>query len=345
MKNVTLREVANEAGVSMMSVSKALNNKEGLSKETRKRILEVASRLGYRQNQVASSLRTGETRTIGVVLSDSAESVVARILRGIQDEARINNYSIITTNTDKQPELEYEAILSLIEKRIDGIILVAPKCYTEERINWIKGFGIATVIAMRHGENGENAADAVLNDNFNGGYEIVIHLLNKGCRRLAFLRLKNSLSSRERCKGCESALREFKLDWNDFTSLEVEPSVEAGMEAAKKLLKQPVRPDAIVCGCDTVAIGVIEVLHAAKVKIPKEVCVTGYDGIEFCAYLKTPLTTMVQPFYEIGTNSVQVLLDRINYPNSPMREIILKSKLVARESTGCVPDTFDSACK
>ena len=105
MKNVTLKEVAKEAGVSVMSVSKALNNKEGLSDETRRRILEIAAQMNYSQNQVACSLRTGATRTIGVVLSDSAESVVARVLRGIQDEARRNGYSVIITNTDKQPEL------------------------------------------------------------------------------------------------------------------------------------------------------------------------------------------------------------------------------------------------
>ena len=127
MKNVTLKEVAKEAGVSVMSVSKALNNKEGLSDETRRRILEIAAQMNYSQNQVACSLRTGATRTIGVVLSDSAESVVARVLRGIQDEARRNGYSVIITNTDKQPELEYDAIQSLIDKRIDGLILVAPE--------------------------------------------------------------------------------------------------------------------------------------------------------------------------------------------------------------------------
>ena len=192
MKNVTLKEVAKEAGVSVMSVSKALNNKEGLSDETRRRILEIAAQMNYSQNQVACSLRTGATRTIGVVLSDSAESVVARVLRGIQDEARRNGYSVIITNTDKQPELEYDAIQSLIDKRIDGLILVAPKCYTEERLMWIQGFGIPTVIAMRHGERGQNTADAVLNNNYDGGYEVVSHLLAQGCRRPVFLHLQDS---------------------------------------------------------------------------------------------------------------------------------------------------------
>lgn len=158
MKNVTLKEVAKEAGVSVMSVSKALNNKEGLSDETRRRILEIAAPDELQPEPGGLQSAHRGDRTIGVVLSDSAESVVARVLRGIQDEARRNGYSVIITNTDKQPELEYDAIQSLIDKRIDGLILVAPKCYTEERLMWIQGFGIPTVIAMRHGERGQNTA-------------------------------------------------------------------------------------------------------------------------------------------------------------------------------------------
>ena len=283
MKNVTLKEVAKEAGVSVMSVSKALNNKEGLSDETRRRILEIAAQMNYSQNQVACSLRTGATRTIGVVLSDSAESVVARVLRGIQDEARRNGYSVIITNTDKQPELEYDAIQSLIDKRIDGLILVAPKCYTEERLMWIQGFGIPTVIAMRHGERGQNTADAVLNNNYDGGYEVVSHLLAQGCRRPVFLHLQDSRSSRERSDGYASALREYGLSLESFPNFEVEVSVEAGLAAVREILALPVLPDAIVCGCDTVAIGVIEALHAAHIRIPEQIRVTGYDGIEFGA--------------------------------------------------------------
>ena len=334
MKNVTLKQVAKEAGVSVISVSKALNNKEGLSDETRRRILEIAAQMNYSQNQVACSLRTGATRTIGVVLSDSAESVVARVLRGIQDEARRNGYSVIITNTDKQPELEYDAIQSLIDKRIDGLILVAPKCYTEERLMWIQGFGIPTVIAMRHGERGQNTADAVLNNNYDGGYEVVSHLLAQGCRRPVFLHLQDSRSSRERSDGYASALREYGLSLESFPNFEVEVSVEAGLAAVREILALPVLPDAIVCGCDTVAIGVIEALHAAHIRIPEQIRVTGYDGIEFGAYLKTPLTTIAQPLYEIGMTSAQLLVERIKKPASPAREILLQSKLVVRESTG-----------
>ena len=334
MKNVTLKEVAKEAGVSVMSVSKALNNKEGLSDETRRRILEIAAQMNYSQNQVACSLRTGATRTIGVVLSDSAESVVARVLRGIQDEARRNGYSVIITNTDKQPELEYDAIQSLIDKRIDGLILVAPKCYTEERLMWIQGFGIPTVIAMRHGERGQNTADAVLNNNYDGGYEVVSHLLAQGCRRPVFLHLQDSRSSRERSDGYASALREYGLSLESFPQLrgrgqrgsgpcrgagDPRPAGSARRDRLRLRYGRHRRHRGAAC---------------RAIRIPEQIRVTGYDGIEFGAYLKTPLTTIAQPLYEIGMTSAQLLVERIKKPASPAREILLQSKLVVRESTG-----------
>ena len=199
---------------------------------------------------------------------------------------------------------------------------------------WVQGFGIPTVLAMRHGERGQNTADAVLNNNYDGGYEVVSHLLAQGCRRPVFLHLQDSRSSRERSDGYASALREYGLSLESFPNFEVEVSVEAGLAAVREILALPVLPDAIVCGCDTVAIGVIEALHAAHIRIPEQIRVTGYDGIEFGAYLKTPLTTIAQPLYEIGMTSAQLLVERIKKPASPAREILLQSKLVVRESTG-----------
>ena len=149
-----------------------------------------------------------------------------------------------------------------------------------------------------------------------------------------FLHLQDSRSSRERSDGYASALREYGLSLESFPNFEVEVSVEAGLVAVREILALPVLPDAIVCGCDTVAIGVIEALHAAHIRIPEQIRVTGYDGIEFGAYLKTPLTTIAQPLYEIGMTSAQLLVERIKKPASPAREILLQSKLVVRESTG-----------
>lgn len=331
MKNATLKDIAKAAGVSAMSVSKALNNKPGISEETRKRILRVAEELHYTQNMVAKSLRTEETMTIGVVLSDSSEMVTSRILWGIHDMAKEHHYSVIIANTDRSEETEKEAVETLINKRIDGLIMVAPIRNSTDYMTWLQNFGIPLVLLMR--QNQKQSVDTVINDNFLGGYQIVEHLTRQKCRNFAFLPLLNSQSGTERIAGYSQALRQLKIDYDDCPALLTAPFINDGYQNMKKLLESGVNFDALVCGCDTIAIGAMSALLEAGISIPKDVCVTGYDGIELASYLMVPLTTIVQPLYEMGQQGTEILLDRIKYPSIPVRKIILKSELLVQGST------------
>ena len=132
MPKPTLKDIAQAAGVSAMTVSKALNGKPGVSEERRKEIRDIAERMNYAPNLIAKSLRVDETKTIGVVLSDTSEMVLSKVLRGIQDGATNHGYSVIIANTDHQPERELQAIRTLLSKQIDGLILVAPTLCTDE---------------------------------------------------------------------------------------------------------------------------------------------------------------------------------------------------------------------
>ena len=331
MKNATLKDIAKAAGVSAMSVSKALNNKQGISEETRKRILKAAEELHYTQNMVAKSLRTEETLTIGVVLSDSSEMVTSRILRGISDMAKENHYSVIIANTDHSEETEKQAVETLINKRIDGLIMVAPIGNSTDYMNWLENFRIPLVLLMRHSQH--QSVDTVINDNFLGGYLLVEHLAQQKCRSFAFLPLVNSQAGRERIAGYSQALGQLKIDFETCPTVYVPPFIDDGYLGAKKLLESGARFDALVCGCDTIAIGAMSALLEAGVSIPKDVCVTGYDGIELTSYLMVPLTTMVQPLYKMGRQGTEILLDRIKYPSIPVRKIILKSELLVQRST------------
>ncbi len=332
MKRVTIKDVAREAGVSAMSVSKALNHKPGLSEETRRRILETAHKLNYSQNMIAKSLRVEETRTIGVVLSDSSEMVLSKILRGIQDAATKEDYSIIIANTDHQVELEKKSVRTLANKRIDGLIMVAPLCYSADDIDWLGHFGMPVVLLMR--QNDKKQIDTVINDNFLGGYRITEHLIKCGCKEPAFLTLTQaSQSGMERLSGCMQALKDYKLELDADKVLYTPPFINDGYANAKKLLAGGKKFDGVVCGCDTIAIGAMEALREAGMKIPQDVRVTGYDDIELAGYLRTALTTMKQPLYEIGRQGLEILLDRIKYQDIPVRKIVIKSELIVREST------------
>ena len=331
MPKPTLKDIAQAAGVSAMTVSKALNGKPGVSEDRRKEICDIAERMNYAPNLIAKSLRVDETKTIGVVLSDTSEMVISKVLRGIQDGATNHGYSIIIANTDHQPERELQSIRTLLSKQIDGLILVAPTIYTNGHIAFLKSFGIPFIFLMRKNDHSE--IDTVINDNYLGGYQSIAHLVSEGCRSFQILSLSNSQSSQEREKGYWQAFSDFKISASPKQFHAVTPFVEAGYNAAKQLLAQGVRFDALVCGCDTVAIGAMDALLEAGVKIPSSVRLIGYDGIDLARYLRIPLSTIAQPLYTIGLNGIEILLDRIRFPQMPVRKLVLKSELVVRRST------------
>lgn len=331
MRKATLKDIATATGVSAMTVSKALNNKGGVSPATRQRILEVAKELHYSQNLVAKSLRVDETKTLGVVLSDSSEMVTSRILRGIQDVSSANGFSVITVNTDHKPDAEHTAIQTLISKRIDGLLLVAPTLNSDEDMEWLRNLGVPFTMLMR--QNPEAMVDTVINDNYLGGYQSVEHLVQQGCQTFFFLMIENSISSQERLRGYKQALNDFRIDEKKCKFVSAAPSPEAGFNAIIQSLEHIRDYDAVVCGCDIMAMGAMEALLDAGIQIPKDICLIGYDGIEPCRYLRVPLTTVAQPLYQIGAQGTDVLLDRIKYPDTAVRKMVLKSELIVRQST------------
>lgn len=331
MRVCTVKDVAKKAGVSAMTVSRVLNHTGSVSEATRQKVLDAASELHYYGNSVARSLRVNETKTIGVVLSDSSEMVLSTVLRSIQDIVGLQGYTVITANTDRRKEMEHFAIETLMQKHIDGLILVAPLCFDRETTDWLKRLGVPFVMLMRSCE--DDTVDTVMNDNFRGGYTVGKYLCETGSRRFLFLPLQDSLSSRVRLEGFYEAMDQQGIAHEDSMVREVNQDPETGYETISELLGSIPRYDAVVCGCDTVAMGVMRALVDGGVRIPEDVRVIGYDGIEFAKYMVVPLSTIAQPFYQIGSTGAQVLLDRIREPEGPARRIMYEGELVIRRST------------
>ena len=331
MKACTLKDIAKEAGVSAMTVSKVMNGKGGVSEETRKRIREVASRMNYTRNTVALSLRDGATMSLGVVLSDSSELVISKVLRGIQDTAAAAGYSIITANTDHSPERERKAIETLISKRIDGLILVAPLCYSAEDIGWLRERNVPFVLLMRRSQ--DDGVDAVINDNYAGGVMTVEHLLSQGCRSFYFLPIEGSETAKERMRGWKKALADHDISEENTACCETLQYLESGYKTVKEHRDQILKYDALVCGCDTMAVGAMSALLDDGVRIPDDIRIIGYDGIDFCNYAAVPMSTVEQPLYEIGVEGVNAMLHRLHHPEEPAATKVLKCVLNARRST------------
>lgn len=331
MKKATLKDIAAQAGVSAMTVSKALNNQRGVSEATRLRIQKIAKQMNYSQNLVAKGLRISETRTIGVVLSDSSEMATTLVLRGIQETAAASDYNIIISTTHHDQEEERKAVETLISKRIDGLLLVAPLCHRQSDVDWLRGMGVPFVFLMRQSADPE--VSTVVNDNFLGGYQSVEHLVQRGCRSFFFILIEGSISCQERLNGYKRAMENSGIAEADCRFVTADPFFEAGRQAIAPYLGEIKGYDALVCGCDTIAIGAMDALQEAGVRVPEDLLAIGYDGLEIDRYLRTPLSTIAQPFRQIGAEGMQILLDRIKYPDIMARKLILKSELIVRQST------------
>ena len=328
----TLKDIAEAAGVSAMTVSRAINNKPGISEETRQRVLKAVQETGYVPNFSAKSLRMRESRTLGVVLSDSSAMVTSKVLRAVEDTCAEQGYSVIVANTDHNVEREREAVRTLFSKQIDGLLLVAPLAYECEDIEAIRKYDKPFVLLMR--KNDSLDLDSVINDNYLGGGQIIEHLLEEGCSRFQFLLIENSQSSFERREGCLRALSACGLSESDCRFAYTAPQIEAAESAMRGILESgDLNFDAVVCGCDVQAIGAMSALLDAGIRIPQDVCLTGYDGVDLARYLRVPLTTVNQPLYDIGRQGTEILLERIKYPDMPVRKIVLKSELSRRESS------------
>jgi len=264
-KNATIKDIAQEVGLSVMAVSKALNNKPGLKAETRDRILQAARTLNYKPNTVARSLKLNNTKTIGVVASDSSSDILSKVVRGIEDAAEKEGYNIILCNTDSNADREKKNIEVLLNKRIDGLILVSSMLTGMENAGFFDNLGIPYIFAVRRSENPE--ADIVVNDNILGSYQIVSHLLKNGCSRIHFINMAiNSPSSIDRLLGYKKALEEKGVNFDPSIVYNVKPTIEDGYVAMRQIISKDCDVNAVFCGCDVVAVGAMEQLNGEQVE-------------------------------------------------------------------------------
>lgn len=328
-KKVTMRQVAELAGVSTMTVSKALADKPGISRKTKDLVIAAAKELNYLPNALAASFRTKRTNTIGVVMAEHLLDVFPPVFRGIEAAAAAHGYSTVLGNTAHASERDI--IHMLASNLVDGIIVNSPLRFGPEERELLDAAGIPYVLTMR--THPDDQVTTVQNNNYAGAYAMVEHLVKGGARRFLFLALEDRLTcGGERLRGWTDALTAHGINPKSQRVVTTPPGIESGRQAIRAQLEKERTWDAVVCGSDTQAIGAIEELVARGIAIPGEVKVTGYDGMPMSRHLRIPLTTIQQALYEIGKTSMQLLNDRIADPSLPAQQIQITGKLVVRES-------------
>ncbi len=329
---VTIKDIAKAGDFSVTAVSRALSGKDGVSEETRRKIKEIAMDLGYLPNAAARSLRTKSTKTIGVIVEDITKPYSGKMVKGIDDTAIAHGYNILMCNTNQDPEQEIRAIKLLLEKSVDGVVL-HPSQLTEKGIHMLQKSEIPFINVGRRFLNIKT--DYVIINNREGIKTIFNYLISKGCRNILFFNSPLfSSAAYDRMEGYKEALAANGLEYKEHMVKIVPSTFQAGYLAMGEILAQGITFDCALCGRDMIAVGVMEALLEHGFRIPDDVCLTGYDDLDFMIHLKVPLTTMRQPVYEMGMKAVEILIERIESKSqkSAFEEVILTPQLIVRNS-------------
>ncbi|MES0361786.1 MAG: LacI family DNA-binding transcriptional regulator [Anaerolineales bacterium] len=328
---VTMRDVAEHAGVSVTTVSHVVNNTRSVNPDTRSRVEEAMRVMGYQPNVVARSLRRGKTHTIGIILPDSANPYFAEVVRGIEDTSFSQGYSVILCNSDNDLDKERLYTNVLLEKQVDGIIFVAAGL-SGENIHQLQGRGIPLVLVDRRVP--EIEADYVLTDNQGGGRLATRHLIDHGHLVIACIAGPEGIKlSSDRIAGYRHALDEEGIPNQPELIIEGDFQFQSGYHAAQRLFEKRTAPTAIFACNDLMAIGVYRFAHEKGLRIPEQLSVVGFDDIRLAAYAHPPLTTIRQPKHTMGSAAAKLLLERMNQRDSAPRLEVLEPQLITREST------------
>ncbi|MBS7706835.1 LacI family DNA-binding transcriptional regulator [Chelatococcus asaccharovorans] len=327
-RSVTITDVASAAGVSPMTVSRVLNDRGGASAETRARVLEVAGALNYRPNSFAKNLRVDRSKVVGIVVPDIANPFFPEIIRGAELAARPAGYTLLTCNVVEDPEREEEVIGTLLERRVDGVILCSARLEEKRLLRAIEGHRAVVLI------------NRVLPRRIAGTIEIdyaaavealVEKLIAQGRRRFAFASgLSTSYGGQKRRSGLDRALARHGLGL--VTEVSSSPDLAGGSAVGRALLAHRGAIDALVCYNDLIAIGAMSVMKGEGIAVPEEIAVTGCDDIPVAAFVSPALTTLRVAKQDLGELAMRMLLDRIDGRNT-QHGILIEPDLMARGTT------------
>ena len=330
---VTMKDIANIAGISTTTVSKIINNKDNdISEATREKVKRIMKENNYVPNVMARSLVTKKTNTIGLVIPDIRNPFFPELARGAEDRANEEGYNIIFCNTDDVLAKEERYVNMLIEKMVDGIIFTASAKRTTGFTN-LQNTSIPIILLDRDidfvGVKGK-----ITVNNFQGAYDGVKHLISSGYKKIVFI--SGPLLSKpgvDRCEGFKKALNDHGIINDDPIILEGEYKSEWGYQAVKYLKQNNVKFDALFCGDDLIAIGAMKLLKEEGFNVPNDVGVVGFDDIYIASLVDPELTTVKQPNYEMGYQAVGMLISILKNNIPKNQEVILGTSLIIRKST------------
>lgn len=324
----TIIDIAASAGVSKSLVSLVMRGAQNVSLEKRQLVLATAAELGYRPNGVARALVQRRSMLLGVILSDLHNPFFAEVIDGVQAEAGANSYSTIMSVVDQREHAERRALDTLLELRIDGLILASPMLETSGIT--LASKEVPVVLVARRSRI--TSVDSVSNDDPTGAGLVVNHLADLGHRRIAHIDGGGGAGAAERRKGYERSMAKRGLE--DCVQIVAGSYTdEGGRQGIAALFDGPQRPTAVFVANDLAALGALSALDERGLRVPEDVSVVGYDNTALAAVSQIHLTTVDQPRPDMGRTAVKLLLERLTAKRDVARHVLIPPTLVIRGTT------------
>ena len=334
----TIRDIARLAGVSVATTSGVLNNKPTIKPALVERVRKAMEALDYHPDQVARSLRVRRTFTIGMVIADVTNPFFTDVIRGVEQKAQQNGYSVILCDANEDPNLERHYLGALSARRVDGVLLAPTSSALAEESRIHKRFPIVLIDRIPLGFSGA----AVITDNFDAAYEGTLHLIHLDHRRIAIITGQLNLSNGlDRLEGFRKALQQEHLALPDKYLQRGDFQTESGYRCGVELMRLPLPPTAIFSSNNKMTLGLMRALREMQIPCPEQVSVLGFDDFEWSAYFTPRLTAIAQPSHEMGRRAMQMLLQHLQTSNDAEHQceenfegvVKLKAELRVRDST------------
>jgi LacI family transcriptional regulator/LacI family repressor for deo operon, udp, cdd, tsx, nupC, and nupG len=334
---ITIKDIADKAGVAHSTVSRALHGHPAISPETTARVRQIAETLGYVPSAVARGLKTSRSNALGVIISRIDDPFFSEILQGIEDEAQVAGYSLFVAASQRDFERVQGIVQSMRERRVDGVIVCSGRLSAEHG-RQLQQIGIP-IIAIDN-QALEDHEYSITHDHLYGSCQLTQHLINLGHKKIGYLGNKRSgRTTQERLNGFRKSM--------ELAHYQILPKYiyqgsngqpEGGIEGANYYIGLQDIPSAIVCYNDMMAIGVLHKFQSSGFHIPEDCSIVGFDNISFSAFTNPPLTTFEQPKYEIGFEAARMMMSLLENGNTQTiehhpRHRVLRGRLIIRNST------------
>ena len=329
-----MADVAREAGGSLQTVSRAINDKNEISAQTKRKVLAVVERLGFRPSGIARSLATRRTASVGLVVPDITNPFFSEIARGVEDVAYAHAYNVFLCNSDEEIRREKAVLDSLLEKQVDGLVLFSSRLDQKELLDRLRYFS-SVVLVNREIDVALEGVRTIMIEDESSAHKAVDYFFSQGRTKIGYLAgPERSDSNRKRYQGYVAALQKNHLQVDPELIYQCEkPDISSGEQAARKLLQARADINALFAFNDLIAVGALQASQKIGCRVPQDIAIIGCDDIPLASLVTPALSTLHIGKREVGIAAMQILMALIQADHPIPMKTIFQSELVLRGST------------